>query len=386
MSRILHLGKFFPPFAGGIENFLADLIPAQLERGHAVAALVHNHPSLAPSRSETTPFPLYRVPCYGQLLYAPISPQFPFWLQRALREFQPDVLHLHLPNTSAFWVLFSSAARRIPWVIHWHADVDSTLNPRLTAVYRSVYRPFEQRLLKTAQTIVATSEPYLDASVALKPWRAKCRVIPLGISKHRVAEPNSQLKTWATQQWLANDVKILSVGRLTYYKGYEFLIRAMAHVKNTQLCIVGQGEQYDYLLNLIQQLQLSSKVKLLGYCPDPELHALFSVCDCFCLASVDRAEAFGLVLMEAMRYAKPVIVSAIPGSGVIWVVVDGETGLFVPPREIHALAERLNDLVDQPALRLRFGHAGFQRFQQLFDVQQVAEKLEALYVCSKKPI
>ncbi len=94
---------------------------------------------------------IYRAPCYGRLLYAPISPTFPFWLARAIREFQPDLLHLHLPNTSAFWALLVPAARRLPWVIHWHADVvASTIDRRLALAYR-LYRPFEQRLLAASR-------------------------------------------------------------------------------------------------------------------------------------------------------------------------------------------------------------------------------------------
>ena len=73
---------------------------------------------------------IYRAPSYGRLLYAPVSPAFPFWLARAIREFQPDLLHLHLPNTSAFGALLVPAARRLPWVIHWHADMVSSERPR----------------------------------------------------------------------------------------------------------------------------------------------------------------------------------------------------------------------------------------------------------------
>jgi rhamnosyl/mannosyltransferase len=169
------------------------------------------------------------------------------------------------------------------------------------------------------------------------------------------------------------------VGRLTYYKGYDVLIQAMAQVHNAQICIVGHGELQPALSNLVQRLHLAHKVKLLGYCSDAELQALFSVCDCFCLSSIDRAEAFGVVLIEAMGYAKPVIASAIPGSGVSWVVDNGRAGLLTPTYAISELAQTLQMLVDQPALRWQLGEKGQQRFQQLFDIQQVAKTLTPLY-------
>ena len=197
MYRILHVGKFCPPFAGGIENFLADLMLAQAEQRETIAALVHDHePQLlrffTPVQAEMWNCQaIYRVPCYGRLLYAPVSPQFPFWFHRVLQEFQPHLLHLHLPNTSALFALLLSRARRIPWIIHWHADVVSALNTTLSMAYHA-YRPFEQRLLANAHTIIATSPPYLTSSTTLQPWRDKCQVIPLGIDLARLPEPSPQ--------------------------------------------------------------------------------------------------------------------------------------------------------------------------------------------------
>ncbi|RKZ76827.1 MAG: glycosyl transferase family 1 [Candidatus Parabeggiatoa sp. nov. 1] len=439
MSKILHLGKFFPPFAGGIENFLADLMPAQAEQGDTVAAIVHDHQPqlsrfLAPVQAEIWHNQaIYRTPSYGRLLYAPVSPQFPFWFNRVLDEFQPQLLHLHLPNTSAFFALWLSRARRIPWIIHWHADVVSALNSKVSIAYNA-YRPFEQRLLAHAHTIVATSPPYLASSTALQPWQNKCQVIPLGIALARLPEPTPEAKHWAEQQWtratdtiaksdsigknrttdtiaksdsigkkrttdtiaksdsigknratdtiaksdsIGKMTRILTIGRLTYYKGHEVLIRAIAQVDGAQVFIVGKGELRQRLETLITELNLAHKLKLLGYCSDAELTALFATCDCFCLPSLERTEAFGVVLLEAMRYAKPIIASAIPGSGVPWVIQDA--GRLVPPQDTAALAQALQQMVDDPQMRTRLGECSRQRFEQLFDIKQVAEKMSALY-------
>jgi glycosyltransferase involved in cell wall biosynthesis len=393
MSRILHIGKFFPPFAGGIENFLADLMPAQVEQGDIVAALVHDHQPrlsrfLSPVKAEELIAPpsgrdilIYRAPCYGRLLYAPVSPQFPFWLNRVLQTFQPQILHLHLPNTSAFFALWLPRARRIPWIIHWHADVVSALHTKLSIAYHA-YKPFEQRLLANAHTIIATSEPYQASSAALQPWQNKCQVIPLGIASQRLPEPTLKAKNWAEQQWDINDqlprkIRILTVGRLTYYKGHEILIRAMAQLEGAEVFMVGTGELRQRLEMLRIELNLANKVKILGYCSDVELTSLFATCDCFCLPSLERTEAFGVVLLEAMRYGKPIVASAIDGSGVPWVIKNA--GLLVPPQDISALAHALQKIVDNPQLRTDLGKNGQQRFNQVFDIKNVAKKISELY-------
>jgi glycosyltransferase involved in cell wall biosynthesis len=385
MSRILHIGKFFPPFAGGIENFLADLIPAQIQQGETVAALVHDHqprwrpPFFGSVYSENfESCTIYRAPCYGRLLYAPISPQFPFWLNRVLYDFQPTILHLHVPNTSAFFALWLSRARRIPWIIHWHADVETPFNPYLSIAYK-FYRPLEQRLLAHAQRIIVTSPPYLMASRALARWQNKCQVIPLGIALSRLPMPTDSSIHWAEQQWQPDQLRVLSVGRLTYYKGHEILISAIAKTTKVQVLIVGEGEKRQDLASQINQLNLSQQVKLLGYCSEAELTALLATCDCFCLPSLERSEAFGVVLLEAMRYKKPIIASAIAGSGVTWVVQDGQTGILVPPTEITALAQALQFFQADPRRGVELGATGYQRFLQLFDINQVAKEISTLY-------
>ena len=312
--RVLHVGKYYPPFAGGIEHFLADLLPTLQRQGIEVAALVHDE---QPRRGGQVSLPgdhplIYRAPCHGRLLYAPISPAFPFWLRRAIREFQPDLLHLHLPNTSAFWALMMPAARRLPWVIHWHADVVASVIDRRLALAYHLYRPFEQRLLAASQAIIATSPPYLEASAALAPWRAHCHSMPLGLDPARIPEPDAAARQRAEALWGDAPFRILAIGRLTYYKGHDILIQAAAALPNTRVLIVGTGEHRDRLATLVQSLRLDGRVGLPGFQPEADLNALLASCDVVCLPSLERTEAFGLVLLEAMRFAKPVVVSDIP--------------------------------------------------------------------------
>jgi rhamnosyl/mannosyltransferase len=379
--RVLHIGKFYPPYAGGIENFLADLVPAQQAAGDQIAVLAHEHrewrlwPTIAP---ETRQPDIYRAPCYGRLLYAPVSPQFPFWLAGAIRQFQPDILHLHVPNTSAFFALWLPAARRLPWVIHWHSDVvASRLDLRLALMY-PLYRPFEQALSRRARAIITTSPPYLESSAALQPWRGKCQAIPLGLAESRLAQPTAEALAWAQAQWGETPgLRVLSTGRLTYYKGHEILIRAAAATPGLRVLIVGKGERREILRQQIQSSGAAQRVCLVGGCSDQQLAALLHTCDAFCLPSLERTEAFGMALLEAMRYGKPLIVSDIPGSGAGWVARQG--GLLVKPGEVEELAAALRKLADNPPLRQELGQAGRRRFEQEFQIGRVAREIQQVY-------
>ncbi len=379
--RALHIGKYYPPFAGGMEHFLADLLPALRAQGVTAAALVHDE---QPRRGGQVPTPdddppVYRAPCHGRLLYAPVSPAFPFWLARAIREFRPDVLHLHLPNTSAFWTLAVPAARRLPWVIHWHADVVATpLDRRLNFAYR-FYRPLEQRLLAAAQAVIVTSPPYLDASAALAPWRDRCRIIPLGLDPNRLPDPDPAARARAEALWGNTDLRVLVIGRLTYYKGHDVLIRAAAGLDQCRMLIVGSGERRQRLEALVQSLKVADRVRLPGFQSNTDLYTLLSGCDVLCLPSLDRAEAFGMVLLEAMHFGKPVVASDIPGSGVGWVVREAGHGLLVPPDDSANLAAALRELQNDPTRRRMLGQTGATALRERFGIEPVAAAVAGLY-------
>jgi glycosyltransferase involved in cell wall biosynthesis len=89
----------------------------------------------------------------------------------------------------------------------------------------------------------------------------------------------------------------------------------------------------------------------LGQADDATLHRLMASCDVYCLPSRERTEAFGIVLMEAMRYGKPLRVCDFKGSGVTWVARDGENAVIVPPGDVAAWREALDALAASPARR-----------------------------------
>ncbi|MEP7043612.1 MAG: glycosyltransferase [Dokdonella sp.] len=371
--RVLHLGKYYAPQRGGIERYTQDLAEWLVAQGDAVGVLVHQPPGQwRRSQESIHGVELRRAGCVAELVYAPISPAFPFELTRTLSELRPDLLHLHLPNPSCFAALASPAARRLPWVVHWHADVSPQSHDwRLRTAYRA-YRPFEQAVLRRAQTIIATSQPYLDASVALAPWREKVAVVPLGTTASAQGQP--ALHLWPQRTGL----RLLAVGRLSHYKGFDTLIDALAQLPEAHLLLVGRGEREHDLHRQAQMRGLTERITFAGELDHATLAAAYTGADVFVLPSLDRSEAFGLVLLEAMQSGLPVVASAITGSGVGSVVLDDRTGLLVPPGDADALALALICLRDA-RLRADFAAAGRARWQDEFTLAKSAAAVRAIY-------
>lgn len=378
--RVLHIGKFFPPHAGGIERFSADLCAALAARGVDVAMLAHASPADGRAqRFRAEGVEVQLAACHGQWLYAPVSPSFPFLLARMLREFRPDLLHLHVPNTSAFWALLSPAARRLPWLVQWQADVPLDVRrPAVRAMY-SLYRPFEQALLKRASTVVAASAPYRDTSAALAAWQAKTRVVPLGLDPVGKVENAAKDTSSARIRWPGAGLRLLAVGRLSYYKGFDVLLRALAQTPEVSLLLIGSGECDAALRALARELRIEDRVCFAGHADDAELAAAYAQAQLFCLPSIERTEAFGMVLLEAMRARLPVVATAIAGSGVGFVVADGLSGRLVAPGDAEVLAAAIRDLANDAALRERYGAAGYARWQAEFTLDRCAERMLELY-------
>jgi len=368
--RVLHVGKYFPPATGGMERFLGDLVKAQRAAGDEVTVVVHEH-SRRPARD---PDWLVRCPVWLRVFFAPLSPAFPFLLSRAIREHRPQVLHIHLPNLSAFWALLLPSARRVPWVVHWHADVE--LSRRTLRVAYPHYHMFERAVLERAEVVIVSSREYLAASAPLRSWRDKCQVIPLGVDRQRLPDIDP---SDAKPLWRGEGLRLLAVGRLTYYKGFETLIRAVAGDPQMDLVIVGEGEERPRLERLIADARQRPHARLLGELDDPSLLRLMASCDVFCLPSCERTEAFGIVLVEAMRYGKPLLVSDIPGSGVRWVARTGHNAVSVPSGDVEAWRAALAALATSPAERQRMGVLGLFRYQREFNIADVAARIGLAY-------
>ena len=360
---------------------MRDAMVALARCDYKSAALVHQHNLSLKTETEffeagDNQFKIVKTGMWGKILFTPISPFFVWHMRSFIKSFNPGVLHLHLPNPSAFWALFLPSARRLPWIVHWHADVITSAQDWKMKLFYKLYQPFERAVLKRAETIISTSEPYLASSQPLKEWLTKCKIVPLGVDVERFSYEPSTADAVDEQRPL---LQVLAVGRLTYYKGFSFLIEAAAQAPGIHVNLVGHGDQADHLRQLTTSLKLEERVTFHGVLSDTELAQLMSDCDCLCLPSIERTEAFGMVLLEAMYFGKPTIVSDVKGSGMGWVVDDGVTGIKVEPANADSIASALSSLAIDTESATEMGKAGKQKFDDQFEINHAITGLMDIY-------
>jgi glycosyltransferase involved in cell wall biosynthesis len=358
--HILQVGKFWPPHYGGIETHLRELctgLASVVDVDVVVSNVGRNYVQEQDGDMRVT-----RIPTFARVASAPLSPR----MLGFLRESPADLVHLHLPNPPAV-IAYLLSGHRGKLVVTVHSDIvrqkmmAKLLSPTLTAV------------LRRADAIVSFSPNRLEHSRVLQEFRDKCHVIPHGIPfeqydgvdrthiariRHRYRKPI-----------------VLAVGRLVYYKGFEYLIRAMRQI-DAQLLLIGEGPLHRQLLQQVTASGVQDKVSFLGNVSD--LRPYYHACDVFALPSIAVSEAFGIVQLEAMACGKPVVNTQLP-SGVPWVSQNGVTGITVPPCDVDALAESVSLLLSQPELAARYGLAARRRVEQEFATERMRARTLNLY-------
>ena len=359
--RIVHVYKDYYPVLGGVENHIKMLAEAQAMAGHDVTVLVTN-PGGEPRYTVENLVKLIRAQRMATVASTPLSVD----LLCQLARLQPDMTHLHFPypiGEVGQWLV----GRKRPYVITYHSDV---VKQQLILRF---YKPLLNRVLANARRLIVSNSNYIQSSNWIRPYAAKCSVIPFAVDIQRFHPQN------APQNGQRKPI-LLFVGRHRYYKGVDDLIRAMDAVDG-QLIIGGDGPERNSWEALSQQLDLSEKISFVGEVPDDQLPSFFAQGDVFVLPANTRAESFGIVLQEAMASGLPCVTTEL-GTGTSWLVRDGENGFVVPPQDAPALAQAINQLLADSDLRRKMGQAGRQRAEDEFTLARMVERVDAAYVAS----
>ncbi len=363
--RILHVGKYYPPARGGMETALGHAVEGLGAAGHDVRVVVAGH-GRRTSREDLPhrPGALIRVGVLGTWNSQPLMPGLPRILAEQLRTFQPDLVHLHLPNPLACWAWLRIApgAPEKPRLAIWHhADiVRQRLGGRLVA-------PVIERCLALADGICVSSESWRRTAATLAGRLDDVRVIPFGID----ASP-------FLHQEPTGAGPFVFVGRLVRYKGVHLLLEAMAGLPDARLDIVGTGPQQAALRRRAGQADLAGRVRFLGDVSETDLPAVLAGCRALVLPSLDRSETFGLVLLEAMAAALPLVTTDLP-TGVGELNQPGQTGWVAAVGEVASLREQLAAVMADPAEARRRGRHGRDLVCRRYTRERLAADLTAWY-------
>ena len=289
-------------------------------------------------------------------------------LRSLLKELRPDVLHTYL----------------------LHANVLGRIIGRLTGVpaiigsERTIGQARRWGRLATKLT-----NPLTDAVEVNSEIGGKAIVSDLGVPSNKVELVRSGLDLAAfSASTKRADIRselglndnhhlVTFIGRLRPVKGVEYGIKAFAVAsvqhQNLRIALAGEGEQLGYLQDLTSQLGISENVTFLGVRND--LPDLLAATDSVLMPSLN--EGFPRTAIEAMAAGKPVIATRVGGTPEA--IIDGETGILVPAKDVEAMAAALSNLVDDTELQTRLGTAGRARAQQNYSLANYLSRLDRLY-------
>lgn len=363
--RVLHFFKtYLPETVGGIEQVIYQLCESTRAFGVDSEVLTLSADP-DPVELMVGTHKVYRARLDMQLASTGFSFSALDRLKAMAREV--DLVHYHFP-----WpfmdVLHFAARIDKPFVVSYHSDIVRQ------KYLLQLYRPLMRHFLTRAERIIAASPNYLASSEVLQSFRDKAQVIPYGLDKAAYLQPSEErLEHWRAR---LGPRFFLFVGVLRYYKGLHTLLDAVAGT-DYPLVIAGAGPMEQELRSQAAALKLTN-VHFVGRVDEEDKSALLQLSSAFVFPSHLRSEAFGISLLEAAMYGKPLISCEI-GSGTSYINVHGETGLVVPPASPAAFRDAMRILWEQPLLAQQMGEKAGLRYTQLFTAELMGRQIAQVY-------
>ena len=367
--RVLHFAKYAFERPGGMERHVEVLTRGLAAAGVDVTVLAYDPDGTAQPRMvdgvHVEPVrPLFHLGSQA------VAPDMIGRARRLSRTARFDVVHEHWPDPLAH-AMANFVPGRPARVMSWHSDIvrQKWLGPMFLQLARLLPRP--------DAVIGATSCHLQSAQVAEFAPPQRRYVIPYGIDVAPLARaPQTLARAAALRAAHGGGPIVFALGRHVYYKGFEVLIDAMAHVDGV-LILGGEGPLTAALR--ARAAHLGARVAFAGAISEAELPAYFHACDVFCLPSVAPAEAFGIVQAEAMACGKPVVNTWLH-NGVNEVAMHDVSALTVEPGNVVALGEALRCVLADASLARRLGEAGRDRVMRDFTVDAMVGKTFDLYM------
>jgi len=364
--RVLHAFKvYLPDIHGGIPTAIQQILVGLSAACRASVLVTRDRGG--PATLSVEGIPVRRSYSLGTLLSMPIAPLYPLQFWRSAR--RVDLVAYHAPFPLVDLAVCVWFPRRCGLVVHWHADITE----RRRAL--PLVRAFIRQTLRRADRIIVSTPVMIERSEFLRPLAAKCEVVPFGIDTSYWGRLSPAEQDRVAELRRRYPRLVVAAGRLVRYKGFATLISSFAKVDG-QLVILGAGPLQNRLRAQIEELGLEDRVECTGerYETD-DYKCLLHAARVFVLPSINAAETFGIVQLEAMACGCPIVNTSIP-SGVSWLARDGEEAITVPPEAPEELARALNALLDDEAHAKKLGQNAIRRAAEFTTVGSMERTLD----------
>lgn len=346
---------YYYPQTGGLENYARHSVQTLCQAGFRVVVFTSAHEGKRRVIDEVDGVTVYRLPRLFRVLHTPVHPLWPLWLRRLLAREDVAVINVHTPVP-----VMADAARIArgsrPVIVTYHNDLVKA--SRLgNLICRLEYRFLTGPTLAVADGVIATSEYYVQQSERLRKVQGKISISSPGVDTSVFRRPE-------TREGVAG--RFIFVGQLDRthrHKGLAKLLEALALAKQTapelSLTVVGRGDDQQTYAAKAGALGLADSVDFAGFVPDECLADLYASACAVVLPAENGSEGFGMVIIEAAACGVPAVSTNV--GGIPAAVLDGDTGLLVPPGDVSALAAALVRISSDSVLREGLADSAYKR-------------------------
>jgi len=375
--KVLMAAPYFYPRIGGMENYVFNISKLLVQKYSADVSVVCSNWGREGYKEETIEnIKVYRLPYLFKISSTPVNP---FWhreITSIILKEKPDIINGHTPVPYLADVACRIAHKeKIPFILTYQNDLVGT-SSLFRLLSKSYYRILGFKTLALSSTILVTSQHYAQSSPYLRSFRPKIRIAPVGFDTGRFD---------VIPKYFSNGNKqVLFVGQLnkaSQHKGLDYLIEAMKTVaeviEGAELLVIGNVDYIAHYKKLAGESGIGNRIKFTGFVPDEELPKYYNQSNVVVLPSYNRAEGFGIVLVEAQACGRPVIGTTV--GGIPSAIKDGETGMLVPPKNPQALAQAIIKLLTDKELAKKLGESGYKRAREEFSWEKSAERNYEIY-------
>ncbi len=377
--KILFISDVYFPRVNGVSTSIRTFVGQLQEMGHTVHLI-------APEYGVQTEDEAWikRIPARG-IYFDPEDKLMKYGVAldrlSELRKEGYDLIHIHTPFVAHYLGLKLGHLLNVPCVETYHTFFEDYLHHYLpwipTGLARSMARGISRRQCNAVNAIVAPSQPMLDV---LREYgvKVKAEVIPTGLQAHSFAPADGD--AFRTKHGIALKRHVLLyVGRVAFEKNISFLLDMVVELRKQKpgvlLIIAGEGPAEASLYKKVQELQLQNNIKFIGYLDrNTELNACYKAADVFVFSS--KSETQGLVLLEAMAQAVPVV--AIAELGTKSILIEGE-GALIAPEDATVFADRVFSLINDDEKRQQLSVAAKKYAEKRWTSRAQAERMAQFY-------